>query len=88
MKYFFTQGLPSSSGAEAHSSASVRHRIKVLIDAEPPTEILSDDGIVERLRGEGIEVDDAAVAEAAGRYRSEGQYLPWQPYLLGREARP
>ena len=29
-----------------------------------------------------------AVAEAAGRYRSEGQYLPWQPYLLGREDRP
>ena len=28
-----------------------------------------------------------AVAEAAGRYRSEGQYLPWQPYQLGREDR-
>ena len=29
-----------------------------------------------------------AVGEAAARYRSEGQYLPWQPYLLGREDRP
>jgi glucarate dehydratase len=38
--------------------------------------------------GLGVEVDDDAVAEAAGRYRSEGQYLPWQPYLLGREDRP
>ena len=38
--------------------------------------------------GLGVEVDADAVAEAAGRYRSEGQYLPWQPYLLGREARP
>ena len=28
-----------------------------------------------------------AVAEAAGRYRSEGQYLPWQAYQLGREER-
>jgi L-Ala-D/L-Glu epimerase len=38
--------------------------------------------------GLGIEVDAEAVAEAAARYRSEGQYLPWQPYLLGREDRP
>jgi L-Ala-D/L-Glu epimerase len=38
--------------------------------------------------GLGIEVDEDAVAEAAGRYRSEGQFLPWQPYLLGREDRP
>jgi L-alanine-DL-glutamate epimerase-like enolase superfamily enzyme len=38
--------------------------------------------------GLGVEVDDDAVAEAAGRYRIEGQYLPWQPYLLGREDRP
>jgi L-Ala-D/L-Glu epimerase len=38
--------------------------------------------------GLGVEVDAAAVSEAAARYRSEGQYLPWQPYLLGREDRP
>jgi L-Ala-D/L-Glu epimerase len=37
--------------------------------------------------GLGVEVDLDAVAEAAGRYRSEGQYLPWQPFLLGREDR-
>jgi len=63
LKYFFTQGLPSSSGAEAHSSASVRHRIKVLIDGEPATNILSDDRIVEVLRGEGIEVARRTVAK-------------------------
>jgi glucarate dehydratase len=38
--------------------------------------------------GLGVEVDEDAVAEAAGRYRSEGQFLPWQPYLLGREDPP
>jgi L-Ala-D/L-Glu epimerase len=38
--------------------------------------------------GLGVEVDPDAVAEAAGRYRSEGQYLPWQPFVLGREDRP
>jgi glucarate dehydratase len=38
--------------------------------------------------GLGVEVSEDAVADAAARYRSEGQYLPWQPYLLGREERP
>ena len=37
--------------------------------------------------GLGVEVDPDAVAEAAGRYRSEGQYLPWQAFQLGREER-
>ena len=37
--------------------------------------------------GLGVEVDADAVAEAAGRYRSEGQYLPWQAFQLGREDR-
>ena len=63
LKFFFTQGLPSSSGAEAHSSASVRHRIKVLIDGEPATAVLSDDRLVELLRGEGIEVARRTVAK-------------------------
>ena len=63
LKYFFTQGLPSSSGAEAHSSASVRHRIKLLIENETPDAILSDDRIVELLRGEGVEVARRTVAK-------------------------
>ena len=37
--------------------------------------------------GLGVEVDPDAVAEAAGRYRSEGQYLPWQGFQVGREER-
>jgi L-alanine-DL-glutamate epimerase-like enolase superfamily enzyme len=37
--------------------------------------------------GLGVEVDSDAVAEAAGRYRSEGQYLPWQGFRVGREER-
>ncbi len=63
LKFFFTQGLASSTGAEAHSSASVRHRIKVLIDGEPATAVLSDDRIVELLRGDGIEVARRTVAK-------------------------
>jgi glucarate dehydratase len=37
--------------------------------------------------GLGVEVDADAVAEAAGRYRSEGQYLPWQGFQIGPEGR-
>ena len=63
LKYFFTQSLPSSGGGDAHSAESVRHRIKNLIDDESPSDVLSDDRIVEILRGEGIEVARRTVAK-------------------------
>jgi L-alanine-DL-glutamate epimerase-like enolase superfamily enzyme len=37
--------------------------------------------------GLGVEVDDDAVEDAAGRYRSEGQYRPWQEHQLAKEER-
>ena len=37
--------------------------------------------------GLGVDVDDVAVAEAAARYRSEGQYKPWQDFQLAKEER-
>jgi L-alanine-DL-glutamate epimerase-like enolase superfamily enzyme len=37
--------------------------------------------------GLGVEVDDERVAEAAARYRVEGQYRPWQDYQLAKEER-
>jgi L-alanine-DL-glutamate epimerase-like enolase superfamily enzyme len=37
--------------------------------------------------GLGVDVDDDAVAEAAERYRIEGQYHPWQDYQLAKEER-
>jgi RNA polymerase sigma-54 factor len=63
LKYFFTQSLPSASGAEAHSAEAVRHRIRVLIDAEAAGDVLSDDRIVEILRGDGVEVARRTVAK-------------------------
>jgi RNA polymerase sigma-54 factor len=41
----------------------VRHHIKQLIDAEAPSAILSDDTIVERLRGSGIDIARRTVAK-------------------------
>jgi hypothetical protein len=34
-----------------------------------------------------VDVDDAAVGEAAARYRIEGQYRPWQDYQIAKEER-
>ncbi len=63
LKYFFTAAIGGTDGAEAHSAEAVRFRIKSLIDAEPPAAILSDDRIVEILRGEGIDIARRTVAK-------------------------
>ncbi|MCC7254212.1 RNA polymerase factor sigma-54 [Hyphomicrobium sp.] len=63
LKYFFTSAISSAGEGEAHSSESVRHRIRELIDAETPNAVLSDDTIVERLKDEGIEIARRTVAK-------------------------
>ncbi len=62
LKYFFTASIGGTDGA-AHSAEAVRHRIKALIEAETAGSILSDDGIVERLREAGIEIARRTVAK-------------------------
>jgi L-alanine-DL-glutamate epimerase-like enolase superfamily enzyme len=37
--------------------------------------------------GLGVEVDEDAVAEAAARYRADGQYRPWQDEQIAKEER-
>jgi len=72
MKYFFTTALGSSTGEADHSAEAVRHRIRQLIEAESPSDILSDDTIAETLQKEkGIEVARRTVA----KYR-EGMNIP------------
>jgi RNA polymerase sigma-54 factor len=63
LKYFFTSAIAAADGSEAHSAEAVRHRIKQLIEAESPRAVLSDDTIVERLRGAGIEIARRTVAK-------------------------
>ena len=41
----------------------MRHRIKQLIDAETPAEVLSDDTIVDKLREAGIDIARRTVAK-------------------------
>jgi RNA polymerase sigma-54 factor len=63
LKYFFTSAIAAADGGEAHSAESVRHRIKQLIEAESPQDVLSDDTIVERLRAAGIDIARRTVAK-------------------------
>ena len=71
LKYFFTSAIASSDGGEAHSAEAVRHRIRQLIDAENPSDVLSDDTIVEKLRASGIDIARRTVA----KYR-EAMHIP------------
>jgi RNA polymerase sigma-54 factor len=63
LKYFFTSAIAAADGGEAHSAEAVRHRIKLLIDAEQPQHVLSDDTIVEKLREAGIDIARRTVAK-------------------------
>jgi RNA polymerase sigma-54 factor len=64
LKFFFTSAIASSSGGEAHSAESVRHRIRQLIDAErSETEVHSDDTIVEILKQAGVDIARRTVAK-------------------------
>jgi RNA polymerase sigma-54 factor len=63
LKYFFTSAIASADDGEAHSSESVRHRIKQMIDAEQAADVLSDDQLVDRLRNEGVDIARRTVAK-------------------------
>ncbi|MER9831193.1 RNA polymerase factor sigma-54 [Mesorhizobium sp. M0134] len=56
LKYFFTVAIASCEGGDAHSAEAVRHRIKAIIAAESPGDVLSDDDIAVRLKETGIDV--------------------------------
>jgi RNA polymerase sigma-54 factor len=63
MKYFFNSAIAAVDNGLAHSSVSVRHRIKLLIDAEASSAVLSDDQIVDILQREGIDIARRTVAK-------------------------
>jgi RNA polymerase sigma-54 factor len=65
MKYFFTTPIASVANGvgHEHSAESVRFKIRQMIDAEDPAEVLSDDVIVARLRQADIVVARRTVAK-------------------------
>lgn len=62
LKFFFTTAIAGTEG-ESHSAETVRHRIRALVDAEHPDDILSDDAIVRTLRKEGVDIARRTVAK-------------------------
>ncbi len=63
LKYFFTQAIASSTGAEAHSAEAVRHRIRQMVENENAHTVLSDDTIVDVLKKSGIDIARRTVAK-------------------------
>ncbi|MPS70310.1 RNA polymerase factor sigma-54 [Novosphingobium aerophilum] len=62
MKFFFTSGVAAASG-EGASAEAVKAAIRQLIDAEDPKAILSDDTLVDLLKGKGFELARRTVAK-------------------------
>jgi len=63
LKYFFTASIAAHDGSAAHSAESVRFRIRQMIDQESPSQILSDDAIVVRLKEANIDIARRTIAK-------------------------
>ncbi|MET0363957.1 MAG: RNA polymerase sigma-54 factor, partial [Sphingobium sp.] len=63
LKYFFKSGVSSNDGGEAVSAEAVKSHIRDLIGAEAPDAILSDDALVEILKGKGFDIARRTVAK-------------------------
>lgn len=62
LKFFFTSSIEGSDGSSV-SSEAVKSKIKSLVDAEDPKNILSDDDIVDLLQKDGIEIARRTIAK-------------------------
>ena len=71
--------------ARSHSEEETAHLMRHDVVREPLPIASGPRWGVPDGPGLGVELDEAAVAEAAERYRAEGQYRPWQPEQLGSE---
>jgi RNA polymerase sigma-54 factor len=63
LKFFFTSAIQASDGGEAVSAEAVKSAIKALIAAEDPQAILSDDTLVDLLKGRGFDIARRTVAK-------------------------
>jgi RNA polymerase sigma-54 factor len=63
LKYFFSTAIPRADGGESFAAEAIRHRLKALIDGEDPSDVLSDDTLVEQLQGEGMDIARRTVAK-------------------------
>ena len=71
MKFFFSSGIQTQDG-EGMSNTSVKDKISDIFRNEDPHHPLSDQEVVDQLKGEGIKIARRTVA----KYRSELNILP------------
>lgn len=62
LKFFFSSGVTNTDGQDVAAEA-VKAKIKTMIDAEDPKDILSDDTLAEMLQKDGINVARRTVAK-------------------------
>jgi RNA polymerase sigma-54 factor len=64
LKYFFSQGISSHSGAGDLSQEAIKYKIKSLIEKETDVKsVLSDDKLVIALKLEGVDIARRTVAK-------------------------
>jgi RNA polymerase sigma-54 factor len=63
LKYFFSNTVKTLGNADSMSAEAVRKRIKEIIDAESPQNVLSDEEIKTILKGAGIDISRRTVAK-------------------------
>jgi RNA polymerase sigma-54 factor len=63
LKYFFTNTVKTFGNTDNMSSEAVRKRIKEIIEAENPENVLSDEDIKTILKGAGIDISRRTVAK-------------------------
>lgn len=63
LKYFFTSGVGAVDGEGGASASAVKAAIRTLIDAEDAKAILSDDTLVDLLKGKGFDLARRTVAK-------------------------
>ena len=73
MRKFFTSGGAKTDDGETMSNATVKARIKAIIDSEDPSNPYSDDRIKELLNMEGIELSRRTVAKYRGAMKIPGK---------------
>ncbi len=67
IKYFFNAGVERSDGGESVTKTSVKQRIEAIVNAEDPSNPLSDQDIHKKLQDEGVKMARRTVT----KYREE-----------------
>ena len=73
MRKFFTSGGAKTDDGETMSNATVKARIKAIIDAEDTSNPYSDDQITDLLKAEGVNISRRTVAKYRGAMKIPGK---------------